>query len=411
MLPPVLEIYVVWHPDDPEGNDIARALLGHFRGTTFSGLIGGAVEVYTRSAATTDDPAGAPRTLPCTDPLPYGIPGPALTAVVLVGGLGLDAALQTAGPWQDYLADLVAARDASNGSVGLFTVTTAKNVLDGPLGELVGHILGPAHGLFGKPEFEETVCRDLAQGIAQMGAVAGDRVTVFVSHTKRRSATEHAEESALIALVRSVIADTRLGEFFDAHDLQVNDDWANALEAAASTGALLAVRTDLYSTRPWCQREMLISKRMGMPVVILDALTTGEERGSFVMDHVPRSPARQEAAKGWRREDVVRALGQLVDECLKRVLWRKQQALAEAHGLPIDVDWWAAHAPEPLTFLDWLDNHENLAGQRTRPIVVLHPDPPLGPDEVAVLEQIARLSSLNEALEFLTPRGLAARGG
>ena len=411
MLPPVLEVYVVWHPDDPEGEDIARALLGHFRGTTFSGLIGGAVEVYVRSASATDDPAGTPRPLPCIAPLPYGIPTPGLTAVVLVGGLGLDAAVLDGGRWRDYVSDLAAARDASGGTVGLFTVTTANNVLDGALGHLVGRILGPAHGAFGSPEFEETLCRDVAQGIAQMGTAEADRVTVFVSHTKRRSITEQREVSSLVALVRSVIADTRLGEFFDAHDLQVNDDWADALTAAASTGALLAVRTDLYSTRPWCQREMLISKRMGMPVVILDALTTGEERGSFVMDHVPRPPGRQDVKMAWRREDVVRVLGQLVDEGLKRVLWRRQKTLAEAHGLPVDIDWWAAHAPEPLTFLDWLDTHEDLPRQRTEPIVVLHPDPPLGPDEIEVLEQVARLASLHDSIEFLTPRGLAARGG
>ncbi len=51
MLPPVLEIYAVWHPDDgPEGGrEIAREFVNHFHGTLFSGLIGGAVEIYVRS--------------------------------------------------------------------------------------------------------------------------------------------------------------------------------------------------------------------------------------------------------------------------------------------------------------------------------------------------------------------------
>ncbi|MET0580271.1 MAG: hypothetical protein ABW122_16555, partial [Ilumatobacteraceae bacterium] len=132
MLPPVLEVYVVWHPDDTEGEGIAASLLSHFRGTKFSGLIGGAVDVYVRSASSTDDPAGAPRPVPCVAPLPYGILAPALTAIVLVGGLGLDGALREDGPWLAYVADLAAARDRSAGSVGLFTVTTAAHVLDGP---------------------------------------------------------------------------------------------------------------------------------------------------------------------------------------------------------------------------------------------------------------------------------------
>ena len=46
MLPPVLEIYVVWHPDDESGQDIADEIIQHFRGSAFTGLIGGAVEVF-----------------------------------------------------------------------------------------------------------------------------------------------------------------------------------------------------------------------------------------------------------------------------------------------------------------------------------------------------------------------------
>lgn len=57
LLPPVLEIFVVWHPGDDAGATVAGWLLDHFHGTAFSGLIGGAVEVYTRrprGTATTD---------------------------------------------------------------------------------------------------------------------------------------------------------------------------------------------------------------------------------------------------------------------------------------------------------------------------------------------------------------------
>lgn len=410
MLPPIVEIFVIWHPRDIEGEEIAQKLLEHFRGTAFSGLIGGAVEVFVRSVSSSDNPAGSPRTLPCIETLPYGVPSPALTAAVLVVGVELTSSIEDRGPWYDYVEAVVAARNGSPNTVGIFPVCTADNVLDGTvLGRLVGPVLGIAINAFGTPDFKETLCRDLAQGIAQMGA-DHERVTVFVSHTQRLSISEEGTASSLVGLVREVISTTKLAEFLDARDLQPNEDWEPVLLTKASTGALLAVRTDLYSSRPWCQREVLTAKRAGMPVVILDALTTGEERGSFLMDHVPRSPGRQDAA-GWRRLDVVRVLGRLVDECMKRVLWRKQQEIAEAAGLPVNVDWWAHHAPEPATFADWLERQGDLAALSNKPIVVLHPDPPLGSDEQDVLLQMARLAKLHDKIEFLTPRGLAARGG
>lgn len=411
MLPPILEVFVVSHPGDADGEAVAEMLLARFRGSAYSGLIGGAVDVYVRSASATGDPTGAPRPLPCIEALPYGVPSPALTAIVLVAGTELAATLHEPGPWRDYVQGLVDARATDPEHVGLFSVRVAPNVFDGTeLGRIVGHVQGIGDGEIGTEAFRTSMCRDLAQGIAQMGNDTPDQITVFVSHTKRLSSVEEKQVSDLVSLVREVIANTRLKDFFDAQDIQPNTDWKPAIDAAASKGALLAVRTDRYSSREWCQREVLTAKRAGMPVVILDALTDGEERGSFVMDHVPRTPGRLEK-KVWRRDDVERALGHLVDECLKRVLWRKQQQIAAEVRLPVNIDWWAPHAPEPTTLVDWLDHHPDLPAQRTEPIVILHPDPPLGPDEVDVLVQIARIAELNDKIEFLTPRGLAARGG
>ena len=48
MLPPVLEIYVVWHPGDGAGAVTAEDFVQHFHGTPFTGLIGGAVEELLR---------------------------------------------------------------------------------------------------------------------------------------------------------------------------------------------------------------------------------------------------------------------------------------------------------------------------------------------------------------------------
>jgi hypothetical protein len=411
MLPPVLEVYVVWHPADVEGSKIASLLMSHFRGTPFSGLIGGAVEVYVRSASDSGIPDEAPRPLPPAAPLPYGLAQPALTAVVLVAGQSLAADVQSDGAWRAYVEEIATARDADPERVGLFTVGTHGQALDGTtLGDLVGNLQVVAHESFGTPEFEATLTRDLAQGIVQTSPVGPKRVTAFVSHTKWMSPVEEAGKSPLLDLVRDVIASTKLRDFLDAHDLQPNTDWAAELRAAASTGALLAVRTDLYSSRPWCQTEVLTAKQAGMPVVVLDALSSGEERGSFLMDHVPRVPGRQDDELLWRREDIVRSLGALVDECLKRVLWTIQESEAVAHGLPVDVDWWAPHAPEPATFTDWLE-HRGVDSVKDQPVVILHPDPPLGESEVAVLRQLARLLRMDEHLSFLTPRGLAARGG
>jgi hypothetical protein len=208
-----------------------------------------------------------------------------------------------------------------------------------------------------------------------------------------------------------VIQNTRLQEFFDASDLQPGENWDAEIRSKAATSALLAIRTDLYPSREWCQREILIAKHSGMPIVIMDAIGHAEERGSFLMDHVPRVPIRLQADR-WNKGDIYRALDLLVDECLKRALWTHQERLSK--GRPeLQIAWWAPHAPEPLTLVQWIQEARKsgaLAADATV-VRILHPDPPLGRDEKLVLDQVFSLTGAPAELDIMTPRLLAARGG
>jgi len=416
MLPPVLELYVVWHPADACGARIAAEFVDHFHGTVFTGLIGGAIEVFVRSEGwrSADD---APRPIPCAaTPLPNDVPQAEFTAIVPLMGTEMAAAIEAGpGQWRDYIAGIGRLQKKNPARVGVFPCLLDQGATDNTV---LGELLGLYQRIAASPpeadaDTDVTLrCRDLAQGIAQH--LSGDqdqRLTVFISHTKRGAPGTEEDVAELTAMIRQVIANTHLQEFFDASDLQPGQDWDAALRASAATSALLAVRTDLYPSREWCQREVSIAKREGMPVVIMDALGLGEERGSFLMDHVPRVPMRIQEGR-WRKQDIYHALNLLVDECLKRVLWVHQQTLSEDRQ-ELEVAWWAPHAPEPLTLLQWLETAKELGNlpEDGSVVRVLHPDPPLGADEILVLEQVVSLSRENCTLDIMTPRLLAARGG
>ena len=415
MLPPVLEIYVVWHPGDVAGEEIAREMVEHFHGTAFSGLIGGAIEVYVRSQGWEAE-GGVPRPIPFpSTPVTDGIQHAQFVAIVPVLGTELANAVEASAtaPWRSYVQVIADARAAHPNRVGVFPYLARRGAGDGALGQIMGpfqRIAVPAD-----PAAEplgSLRCRDLAQGIAQHLSGAGTRLTIFISHTKRASADEGDQVARLISAVRGVIQDTRLRDFFDASDLQPGENWDAELRAKAGTSAMLCLRTALYPSREWCQRETLLAKREGMPVVILDALGHREERGSFLMDHVPRVPVSV-ADDARVRSDTLVGLNLLVDECLKRALWRKQQELGATRP-DLDIAWWAPHAPEPLTLLRWLEQQRQdgrFPVGRPNDLRILHPDPPLGPDERAVLQEMAKLSGLVGKLDIMTPRLLAARGG
>lgn len=404
LIPPILEVYVLWHPDDETGSDVAETLLEHFHGTTFAGLIGGAVEVYTRSSGWAGS-GGPPRPLPFVEPLPNGLASAAVTIVVPILGTQLARAVEQDPSWLAYLRQLAEAAEA-DASVGLFSLQLDEGAT--APGTRLGEIFGSHQALDSAGATDGPIlCRDLAHSIAGfIGDPMGDRLRVFISHTKRYSPDEEPDAvQDLVDLVRNSISNTHLAAFFDEADLAPGTKWEDELTAAAASSALLIVRTDLYASRDWCQREVLAAKRADMPIVVLQALGSGEERGSFLMDHLPSVPVRGEKADDWRVSIEV-ALNRLVDEALKRAIWNQQRTRLHSYGF----DWLPANAPEPTTLVWWLasiDEHPTAEDK----LFVLHPDPPLGNAEVAVIDDLLDVAGVPGLVEILTPRTFANRGG
>lgn len=154
MLPPILEIYVVWHPDDADGAAVAKDLASHFHGGCYANMLGGAVEVYARSAGwqAVDD---APR--PIVWPSAKTVNGDAAAAtvapaqyvaVVPVIGLGLlRAANREGGPWDRWLQEALAAAQADPAHVTVLPLRLPGVPLQGRLAAKL-----PATQLLAEPD-------------------------------------------------------------------------------------------------------------------------------------------------------------------------------------------------------------------------------------------------------------------
>ena len=397
-IPPILDVFVVWHPDDPTGAARFTELQEHFHSPSFAGLVGGAVEVYARSAPW--DASGAPRPLGIARPLTDGLPSAQFNAIVPVLSMELaDAAGQE--PWRTYLRGIADLKGVPQ--VGIFTIPAAGvDLARGTLAPIFGDLQTLPACVTSKPAL---LGRELSQAITQdMLRASGepDRVKVFVSHSKHRSLAEDDESPAIYDSVRDAISSSHLAEFFDAHDIQTGSTWAKELELHASRDALLIVRTDRYAEREWTQREVLVAKQSEVPVVTMYALKAGEERGSFLLDHVPSAVCDLND----RRPGIDEALNALVSEVLKATLWRYQRVYIREEGF----DWLPAHSPEPVTLVKWLANHK-VTDPEDKHIWIMHPDPPLGPAERDVLIEMMELSGYSADVNIYTPRTFAQKGG
>jgi hypothetical protein len=408
LLPPVLEIFVVWHPDDEAGATVSKWLLEHFHGTAFSGLIGGAVEVYTRSAPW-DGHDGPPRPLPFAGARPAGLELPTVTVVVPVLSALLARVVEDDDAWAGWMVDLIAGASERE-DVHVFALRAPGAKVEGT--SLSDLVTAPQRLPDACAIDPDELGREVAQAIVQrISGTEGEALQVFVSHTKRHSPDEEPDHvTRFVDRVRMFLAGTRLVEFFDETSLQTGEDWEDRLVAEASRGCLLMVRTDLYAGRTMCQREVRIAKEAGIPVVELRAVTGYQERGSFLLDHVPSVQANltvDMADDDLAAADsaIRRAVNMLVDEALKRALWHRQQERLVDAGF----DWLPGHAPEPVTALRYLADHPDAFDRGT--CIVLHPDPPLLPDERDTMDTLFRFAGLEEPVDIVTPRTFAQRGG
>ncbi|GAA4369172.1 hypothetical protein [Nocardioides caricicola] len=405
--PPILEIYVLWHPDDEDGRVAAEYMTEHFHGPAYAGLAGGAVEVYRRSMGWVSED-GPPRPLPFMKDLPAGLAPAQLTVVVPILSRELARAVRDSEDWREYMekvftADPVSASASQSPWVAVYPVASRSDLSGTHLSDMASTPQSIRPRTLDDPTL---LARELAQAITQRlhresGGAGDDRVKVFVSHTKRYAPDEGDGGRQLVEGVREVLQDTRLDAFFDAHDIQTGEDWVARLASEAGRNALLTIRTNLYASREWTQREVLVAKQHDVPLVALHAVRTQEDRGSFLMDHMPVVVC----PPGDPKPAIEAALNRLVDEALKKALWRAQRVYLETEGF----DWLPAHAPEPTTLTHWLSGR-TLASSDPN-VVIIHPDPPLGPPEQEVVQQICRLVGVTGDVDVLTPRTFAARGG
>ena len=218
-----------------------------------------------------------------------------------------------------------------------------------------------------------------SSGIDQ--AVTLKNQPLFISHAKADlSYTKVAE------VIRDYVNTRTTGtSFFDATSLQPGISLSNQLFKSAATGVLVAIRGDAYSSRSWCQRELLTAKQFGIPTVIVEVLKHGERRSSPYSGNSPTIVWNEaESPDSQAAEIVLRCMVEWLRTAHFVNEAKRLRALTE---LPVDTTI-LARPPELL----------DIAQGRVKPQgVVLYPDPELPVAERQILE------SAFPRLQMVTP--------
>ena len=382
---PLFALYVVWHPSNQGGRDVADQLRKHF-GRDFYQAVGEeyGVSVLERSEAVPGTPA----------PLPIDWDDAELTAVVVLA----DSTLVDAREWSEYVRDISKSTQNSGIPAGFFPVTMDRRGLELGFGQQALR-----WDLWETPDADRArrltsdltheFCRMLRHRLDRLLRTDGgeaelerylEKIQVFISHSKHDGDGESVARS-----IRDWIhAHSPLDSFFDVYDIPPGLPFEEVLLHRIGTGAVVAVHTDSYSSREWCRREVIEAKRRLVPMIVVDCVRDIDPRGMPYLGNVP--VVRMEPG---RTDRIGAVAGCLLNEVFRTWLWlcRVGPYLADSPGV-----LFTARPPELIALAAAPPGGEDSAS------AIVYPEPLLSADEERLFRVVApgvRVQTLTEWLE------------
>jgi hypothetical protein len=228
------------------------------------------------------------------------------------------------------------------------------------------------------------LCRQLLNqnALYQVNKTDDPPVTLFLSHAKR-------DGEVLAKKFRDFIeSSTKLNTFFDTNDIADGHYFDAQIRKGAENSALVVFHSDEYSNREWCRIEVITAKRFMAPIVLVNNIDKGEKRTFPYMGNAPSIK--------WQSN-----IDEVIDLTLFQVLSRyfntsrlnkfiNQYSITDTHScLPLPTP------PELFNYID-IEKLKRL-DKNKKPLLVLYPDPPLG------IEELNLLNDVDDKIEFITP--------
>lgn len=105
------------------------------------------------------------------------------------------------------------------------------------------------------------------------GQGSSTSISLFLSHAKKGGVGEIYAKT-----IKEFIDSTNMREFFDASEISVGYRFDEEIINHINTSTLIAISTDEYSSRYWCQREILEAKKTNRPIISVNCLKEYEDR-------------------------------------------------------------------------------------------------------------------------------------
>lgn len=379
-----LSLFVVWHPAFDEGKVIANNLYSIFCRDIEQPLSRGlGVPVYYRSVSSE------------TKPIPIDVNAATRNAIVLL----IDENYFTNQNFEEYTKSLI---DLIDENTRIYPVALCKQAYNqNGLGSFQfirafqGDLTNKDNFDYAMKKIKTELLHDCARLMINFQPTSEDKdedrtnspVKLFLSHAKKDGLETTRKFKAFID------SELKLDVFFDALDIADGYEFEKQIEENIKRAALVVFHTDEYSAREWCRIEVLIAKRNKCSIVVVHNVKNGEKRAFPYLGNTPTITLQLDENQSFI--DVVNlTLYQVINNLF-------QKELLESFRTQLNIDAvemiTLTSPPELFNYIDIYKKKE----ADDKPIIVLYPEPPLGTEELKVLNEI------DENIKFITPIYLA----
>ena len=166
-------------------------------------------------------------------------------------------------------------------------------------------------------------------------------------------------------------------------------EFEQQIEESIKKSALVVFHTDEYSAREWCRIEVLVAKRNKCSIVVVHDIKNGEKRAFPYLGNTPTITIQQEEKESFY-EIVNLTLYQVLNNLFQLELlesFHKQFPIEGTEYVYI------TSPPELFNYIDIFKQKEKSENN----LVILYPEPPLGAEELRILNEI------DKEIKFITP--------
>lgn len=190
-----------------------------------------------------------------------------------------------------------------------------------------------------------------------------ERLNLFLSHCKGSNG------EALAKRLKDMIDNSTISRFFDAYSIMPGVKFDKSIRDSIEKSTVIAINSDCYEERKWCQYELLEAKRNNRPIIGIDMLTNGSDRSFPYGANIPVI----RICDGFCDCDLLDVLIMAVKESIRFAV-EKQRLKKWCDDSNEDFQI-CCNVPEPVF----------LIGKNHGSINVLYPDPPVYDEEKQLL--------------------------